>query len=250
MSSRWLLYGPVPSDAEFVLYGFHYPGTGAASTYGEWLRKFAGGAVCPIQPPGRENRVAEAAVRSIREYAERVAVAIEPSPDRPFAFVGHCGAVPYMAQTVNVLIEQKMPLPFKVFASSWGAPHVRYHGRLNSVGIETIDAVTEVNKACIERLGHELRPDMAKIAAEILTTDCRLQRTHPLGGKFTFPMPVVVVGWDSDNVVPSAEVWPGAWANCAAATYHQLPGNHWEFMRCPPGLVSLIATEMNGMSLS
>lgn len=247
---RWLLYGPAPSDADFVLYGFHYAGSGAATTYGAWPRTFAGGVVSPIQPPGRENRITEPAVRSIREYAERVATAIGPFLDRPFAFVGHCGAVTYMAQTIAVLIAEGMPLPCKVFASSWGAPHVRYHGRLHSIAMETIDPVAEVNNACIARLGRTLKPEMAQVAAAALMTDIRLQHTYPLGEVFTFPMPVVAIGWDLDDIVPSAEVWPSAWAECASTVYRHLPGDHWEFMSCPPELLELIATEMDGASLA
>jgi surfactin synthase thioesterase subunit len=154
-----------------------------------------------------------------------------------------------MAQTIAALIERGLPLPYKVFASSWGAPHVRYHGRLNSIAIESIEPVAEVNNACIARLGRMLKPEMARIAAEALMTDVRLQRTYPLNRIFTFPMPVVAIGWDLDDIVPPAEVWPSAWAECASTVYHLLPGDHWEFMSCPRELRDLIATEMNGAFL-
>lgn len=241
---RWFVHGAPADTDDFVYFAFHYAGTGAASSFGHWPRRVGGAVLCALQPPGREDRIAEEPVSTIAEYAERAVGAMAPHLDRPFGFVGHCGAVTYMTQTVRRLQTADLPLPRCLIASSWGAPQERYFGRLNTGDLARIDVPAELDEICRARLGHPLDPGMAEIAAETLATDLRLQRTFPLGWSERLPMPVVVIGWQDDEVVPPKEVWPSAWRNCADATYHLLEGNHWSFLDCPPALRELLADQV------
>jgi len=50
-ASPWLLRG-APGPGKLLVFGFHYAGTGAASSYQDWLKQLGEGLRCPIQPPG------------------------------------------------------------------------------------------------------------------------------------------------------------------------------------------------------
>ena len=47
--SPWLVHGP-PGDGDFVVFGVHYPGVGASSSYRAWPRRIGTGAFCPPTP--------------------------------------------------------------------------------------------------------------------------------------------------------------------------------------------------------
>jgi len=239
---RWLVHGQ-PGDGDFLLFGFHYAGVGASSSYRHWPQRIGTGYFCPLQPPGREDRIREQPLGSHAEFAERLLPVLADHLDRPYAFLGHCGAFPYMLETTFQLRRHGLPLPRRLFASSWGAPHRGLYGRLNFLDLDEIDVSAEIQLICDAQLGHRLPDDLAELAGEMLLFDLRVQRTYRYGGDPRVPVPTVVIGWSDDEVVPPEEVRPG-WDECADVTHHVLTGDHWEFLRCPPALRSLIGDEM------
>jgi surfactin synthase thioesterase subunit len=241
--SPWLVHGP-PGEGDFVIFGFHYPGVGTVSSYREWPRQIGTGVFCPLQPPGREDRFREPPVRSHRAYAESLAPDLAPHLARPYAFIGHCGAFPFMLETAFMLSELGLPTPRRLFASSWGAPQRGLYGPLSFVDLDEHDWVGEIQNMSRTRFGAELPEDLADVAAEALELDMRVQRTFRYSGQPPVPCPAVVIGWSADAIVPSEVVWPG-WEECADASFVLLEGDHWEFLRCPSALLELIATEMS-----
>jgi surfactin synthase thioesterase subunit len=240
--SPWLVYGP-PDDGDFVIFGLHYPGVGAVSSYREWPRQIGAGVFCPLQPPGREDRFHEPPLATHRAYAEALAPAVAEHLGRPYALIGHCGAFPYMLETTFRLQELGLPLPHRLFGSSWGAPHRGLYGRLNFADLDTLDVVAEIQAMCRHRFGAELPDDLAELTAEVLAADLRVQRTFRYSGRPRVPSRTVVFGWSADDVVPPQVVWP-AWEECADVSFRLLEGDHWEFLRCPPALREAIEAEM------
>ncbi len=60
-STPWILGPPPDPSAKVRLFCFPYAGAGASVFHG-WQAALRGGiAVCPVQPPGRENRLREPA---------------------------------------------------------------------------------------------------------------------------------------------------------------------------------------------
>lgn len=241
---RWLLHGP-PGAGEYLLFGFPYAGVGASS-YREWPRQVGSGRFCPLQPPGKENRSREPVPPDHATFAEQLVDALADHLDRPYALIGHCGAFPYQLATTRRLQELGLPLPRRLFASSWGAPHRGLYGRLNFVDLETVDMVAEIEDVA-RVLGRPVAPELAELAAEFLADDLRVQRRFHYDGKDPVGVPVTVLGWTEDDVVPADGLFAG-WTECADATFHLLPGDHGEFLRCPDALLRLIDTEMTGRS--
>ena len=240
--SRWILR-QIPADGEFLVFGLPYQGIGASS-YSRWPRHIGAGRFCAVQPPGRENRIHENVVASHQEYAEQLTEAIAGYLDRPYALIGHCGSVPYVMQTAAHLESRGLPTPRRLFASGWGAPDRGLYGRLSFVDLDAIDMQAEIRTICAA-LGTPVHEEFVELAAETMIADLRVQRRYradPLPGP---TVPVSVIGWEADDVVPSEQVWPG-WPEHLNATFHLIGGGHWEFLRCPPELRELIERQMAG----
>jgi acyl transferase domain-containing protein/surfactin synthase thioesterase subunit/SAM-dependent methyltransferase/acyl carrier protein len=87
--NQWFPSLSTSSTSQQRLFCFSPAGAGA-SLYQSWLNKFPENIeVCPIQLPGRENRLSETPLTRLKPLVENLAAAIEPYLDRPFAFFGH-----------------------------------------------------------------------------------------------------------------------------------------------------------------
>ncbi|MBP2329721.1 surfactin synthase thioesterase subunit [Kibdelosporangium banguiense] len=237
--SRWFLQ-QVPAGGDFVVFGLPYAGVGASS-FGDWPRKIGNGWFCPLQPPGRENRMHEE-VLTHQQFAEQLTEALAEHTSRRYGLIGHCGAVPYLLQTAGHLEKAGLPIPLRLFASSWGAPDKGLYGPLNFVDLDTVDLIAEINALC-HAMGRTIMPELAEIAAETMLADLQVQRGYRYDDTLPTSSRVCVIGWTKDEVVPVDQVWPG-WQDCVDATSHVLEGDHWELLRCPPALVDLIEQEM------
>src|SRR5438094_5975985 len=77
------------SQARLRLFCFPYAG-GGASIFRTWLNAFPSEIeVCPIQLPGRENRLLEPPFTQLPLLVQTLADALRLCLDLPFAFFGH-----------------------------------------------------------------------------------------------------------------------------------------------------------------
>ncbi|MEU9007634.1 thioesterase domain-containing protein, partial [Streptomyces sp. NPDC048551] len=76
------------------LFCLPFSGSGA-SAFSAWPAAVGDAEVCPVQFPGRENRLGHPHYGTYENLAEGLVEALEPLLDRPFALFGHCaGALP------------------------------------------------------------------------------------------------------------------------------------------------------------
>ncbi|WP_439673552.1 thioesterase II family protein [Embleya sp. MST-111070] len=243
-SGKWLLRKP-PEDSATLLFCFPYAGVGASS-YRQWPQSLPDGiAVCALQPPGRENRYREPAPTDHAGFAADLVAQLAPLLDRPFAFIGHCGAVPFALETILTLDDRGLPLPERLFASSWGAPHRGLYGELNFVDLDTADLAEEVRQRYRQSGQGEPPEEMAELGARVLREDLEVQRPYRYDVARRLPCPVTVISWSEDDVVPPETVPPG-WAECADVRVEALAGRHLDFLRCPPALVEVVTRDLAG----
>jgi len=225
---RWFV--PPPASDGRLLFCFPYAGVGASS-YRQWPRRIGDVQISGLQPPGRENRLREAPHRTHAAFAADLADALTPYLDREYFFAGHCGAVPYALDTIAELDRRGLPLPTRLIASSWGAPDAGLYGPLNFADLATVDLVAET-MSLFGRAGAPIRRDFAELAAGVLRTDLEVQRGYRFEPGRRVPVPVTVVAWTRDDVVPPELVAPG-WQRCAEVTHELLDGAHLDFLHCP-----------------
>ncbi|WP_201376309.1 thioesterase II family protein [Ktedonobacter robiniae] len=87
--SPWLPYWQRKARPRVRLFCFPYAG-GGASIFRLWSERLpAEIEVCPVQLPGRENRLREKPFEGILPLVETLGSALNPYFDMPFAFFGH-----------------------------------------------------------------------------------------------------------------------------------------------------------------
>lgn len=89
-SSSWIKYRVERPDSKYRLFCFPYAGGGATS-FLNWTRSFNQEIeVCPIQLPGRQERMGESAIINIRAMIKELEKVLLPLFfDKPFVLFGH-----------------------------------------------------------------------------------------------------------------------------------------------------------------
>src|SRR2546429_6255972 len=236
VARRWFLREPSPESAA-LLFCLPYSGCGA-SMYRNWPRFLGDVEICPVQPPGRENRFREPPYDTYERLADDLADMLRPYLDRPFAFFGHCGsALPGYETTVR-LQQRGYPMPVRLFVSSQVAPHQGPAGRFLSM---SDDELAEEVGTLIVKLGGKPRPDLVDLSLGVLRADVEAnKRYRPEPTRL--PCPITALGWRHDVEVDYDLM--GGWADCGETTFRVFDGEHYRFIDGPVELMDAIAADM------
>ena len=125
MSNRWILNSdPIPRT-QYRLFFFPPAGRGA-SMYAKWSKGFPPGLhVCPVQLPGRENRLRETPFTSMSSLLETLIPALENWFDVPFVFFGHSMGAIIGFELARELRKQGLNEPVHLFVSARRPPHLK-----------------------------------------------------------------------------------------------------------------------------
>lgn len=240
---RWL---GRPPAAEPVgrLFCLPYSGCGA-SMYRNWPEQIAGIEICPVQPPGRENRLREAAFDNYQDLAAAMIDALLPLFDRPFGFFGHCASALVGYEATVQLMNERLPLPARLFVSSQVPPHRGPHGRFLTMDEPALAA--ELSQLVVE-MGGTPRPDMIDLAMDTLRVDVAANRQYRLDEPIRLPVPITALGWADDAEVPTPLM--ADWVDCGQVEFHTLAGGHYRFIQAPEELSKVLAEGMLGSSAS
>src|SRR5580658_5790200 len=144
MGVSWLCkYVPRP-EARARLFCFPHAGVGSS-----FYRLWAIGLpidleVCPVQLPGRENRLHEPALTSIPELVDALVPALLPHMDLPFAFFGHSMGAVIAAEVTRALSDAGRGLPQHLMVSGRRPPSPRFTPCLTpNSSRKSIDAIGE-----------------------------------------------------------------------------------------------------------
>ncbi|WP_133136076.1 beta-ketoacyl synthase N-terminal-like domain-containing protein [Legionella rowbothamii] len=123
-NSLWLASRKIKPEAKLRLFCFPYGG-GGASIYREWQQEFPDFIeVCPIQLPGRENRMRESPITNIDTLIPLLATELRPYFDLPFAFFGHSFGSLISFELTRYLRRHHLDLPVHLFASAYPDPRL------------------------------------------------------------------------------------------------------------------------------
>lgn len=116
---------PAPNPtARLRLFCLPFAG-GGASIYRSWARALPSTIeVCPVQLPGRENRLCESPYTDIRPLAETLAGQIQLYAQKPFALYGHSMGALLAFELARVLQRQNAPMPLTLFLAAHRAAHL------------------------------------------------------------------------------------------------------------------------------
>jgi medium-chain acyl-[acyl-carrier-protein] hydrolase len=123
-SSSWIDYLKPNPHAQLRLFCFPYAG-GSASIFRTWVNDLPPDLeVCPVQLPGRENRLMEPPFTRLSSLVQVLAQALFPYLDIPFAFFGHSMGALIGFELARELRRQNRPGPRHLFVSAHRAPQI------------------------------------------------------------------------------------------------------------------------------
>ncbi|MGH2480977.1 MAG: thioesterase II family protein, partial [Ktedonobacteraceae bacterium] len=190
------------------LFCFPYAG-GGSSAYFPWVSEIAPEIeVCPVQLPGREERIRETPFTHMEELVETVASALEPYLDQPFAFYGHSlgGLVGF--ELARYLRRRGWPEPGQLFVSGCSAPQVpptdEPLGHLPDA--EFLQALRRFNGTSETVLQNA---DLMQVLLPLLRADFRLYETYTYASEEPFSFPIAAYGGLDDARArrEGIEVW-------------------------------------------
>ena len=122
--TKWITCPFPRPPARFRLFCLPFAG-GGASVFRLWGKALpADIEVCPIQLPGREDRVAEPPYTNMQALTEELARHIRPYIRKPFGFFGHSMGALIAFELTRQLRRVDAPLPTLLFLSAHQAPHL------------------------------------------------------------------------------------------------------------------------------
>lgn len=208
--------------------------------YYRWPRRIGHVEICPIQLPGRENRIREPHYETYEALARALVDFLPPYLDRPFAFFGHCGGALPGVELTHQLHERGLPVPRRVFVSSQVAPHDGPYGRYLSL---TAEALAEELRQLIVSLGGKPTPAFVRMGLDLLCKDLDANRRYRPDGLRRLPCGITAIGWTEDREIP-LPMMQGWRALSPACRFVLLAGAHYEFLSAPPALLAEIARDL------
>ncbi|MBV8273852.1 MAG: thioesterase [Verrucomicrobia bacterium] len=123
-STPWILGGHVNPEAPCRLFCLSHSGSGASQFF-SWRKSLPPMLdLCPIQLPGRENRLREAPLTEINRIAEILSEELEPYFDRPYILYGYSWSAIIVFELARRLRIRGIPPAISLYALARRAPHL------------------------------------------------------------------------------------------------------------------------------
>lgn len=118
----WIAYRQTPADPKIRLFCFPYGG-GGASSYRNWSKELPDSVdVCPVQLPGREDRIDELAILDFNTMIDALMKNLESEMNIPFVFFGHSFGSLISFELTRRLRKLDLPMPKHLFISAYPDP--------------------------------------------------------------------------------------------------------------------------------
>ncbi|HEX8619807.1 MAG TPA: alpha/beta fold hydrolase [Thermoanaerobaculia bacterium] len=222
---KWLAPSLLQTPARMRLFCLPYAG-GGASAYRTWPAAMpAHVQVCPVQLPGRENRLPEVPYRSTATLVPALTEALRPFLDRPYAFFGHSMGGLLAYETARELRRRGAPMPHYLFISSHRAPQLPDRGtqmhRLSRP--EFLKSLRELQGTPEEVLANE---EMMTILEPVLRADFELCETYRHIPEEPLDVPMSIFGGTGDRDIPEEDLQAWQAETRAPSRVQMFPGHH------------------------
>jgi medium-chain acyl-[acyl-carrier-protein] hydrolase len=225
------------------LFCFPYAG-GGAMAYRAWGQDLPGGIeVCPVQLPGRENRLLEPPFTRLASLVQTLLDVLRPYLDRPFALFGHSLGALIGFELARQLQKQFGLFPAHLFVSGHRAPQLPDPDR----PLHDLPEAKFVEE--LRRLGGTpevvLRDrDMLQLVLPVLRADFALCETYTYAGWDALGCPITALGGWQDHKVRYEELI--AWQEQTQAGFQlrMFPGDHFYLRNARIPLLRTIGQEL------
>jgi acyl transferase domain-containing protein/surfactin synthase thioesterase subunit/acyl carrier protein len=244
-ASIWYAHRIIQKNAKFRLFCVPYGG-GGASLFRNWQVKLPDYIeVCPIQFPGKENRIKEKPIDNIVEAVHVLEDAIKPELDIPYGFYGHSSGALIAYRLAYYLWKNANNKPRHLFVGAYSAPSFTANSNferrlafLKSVGFNGIPSLKVVESLTSDQLkvivdqiggmkGKVVEDDMAKRLIAGAFSDLRIVESFMHQQEELFDIPITAFHGKSEDRVTEESMQQ--WSNNTASSckLHVLSGDHF-----------------------
>ena len=221
----WVRFGALDPCAKLRLFCFPYAG-GGASSYRSWARRFPNWIdVCPVQLPGREERLREAAFTNMDELCTEVLRALAPYFDMPVAFFGHSMGALIAYHLATRLHDQGRRLSH-LLVSAHPAPHVPLtrppsYDLPDAAFAERLRQLNGTSELVLQD------PELMALVRPLLRADFKLSECTARTLRDPLDCPVTALGGLADREVERLHL--EAWREVTRGAFqiHMIPGDHF-----------------------
>jgi medium-chain acyl-[acyl-carrier-protein] hydrolase len=244
-SSRWIQRPRPLPDARVRLFCIPHAG-GGASTFRPWLSEVPGFVeLCPVQLPGRENRMRETPFSHWEPLVSELASAAEPYLDMPYAIFGHSTGAMLGFELSRTLRAAGRPEPIHLFASARNAPHLPLerpptHALPHD---ELVDDLRRMGGVPEEVLEHR---ELMELLLPLLRADLSVNETYRYPGGEPIDTPITAFGGTDDPRASPAGL--DAWREHARGAFacRLFPGDHFYLHPNRAELLAAIGSALEG----
>jgi surfactin synthase thioesterase subunit len=218
---------------------------GGASLYHPWRDLLPEAVeVCPVQLPGREGRVDECPIPSVKELVPSLMQGLEPFLDVPFAFFGHSMGALIGFELTRALLQRGLPGPRILYLSGHRAPHLPSRGQPIShlPDAELVQAIRLMHGTPEELLAH---PELLQLVLPAVRADFALCEGHEYVDSEPLSSPIVVFGGLDDDTVSHPELLAWKQHTRGAFQIRMLPGDHFFLISYRSLLIRHLAMDLN-----
>jgi medium-chain acyl-[acyl-carrier-protein] hydrolase len=241
--SRWFAHIKPNPQARLRLFCFPYAG-GSALIFRKWvdiLPSFV--EVCPVQLPGRGNRLDEEPFTCPDELVRAVAAALLPHLDKPFALFGHSMGATISFELARLLRREGAVMPQLLFISGRRAPQVpdREPPLYNLPEQELMAELHKLGGTPAEVLEH---PELMEVMLPLLRADLTVAETYTCATEPPLDCPLCVFGGLQDKDVTREDLLAWAEHTTGRFTLRMLAGDHFFLNTAQSLLLRTLSQEM------
>lgn len=225
-SPNWLAFHKANKQARLRLFCFPYAG-GSSVIFRNWVNNCPPGVeICPVQLPGRGNRLKEPAFTSLTALVQALAPALLPHFDKPFAFFGHSMGASISFELARLLRENGQPQPLQLFISGRRAPHIpaREPPLHDLPEPELLDGLHRLNGTPKEFMEH---PELIQMMLPLLRADFSVAETYVYTPGPPLDCPITAFSGLQDWEVSREDI--EGWREHTSNTFklRMFPGDHF-----------------------
>jgi medium-chain acyl-[acyl-carrier-protein] hydrolase len=243
MMDSWIVTFRRTSNARVRLLCFPHAG-GGPSAFAQWSRQLPSAvAVCALQAPGRERRLAEPPMSSLPALVQALAPVLRNYDDLPAAFFGHSLGSLVAFELTRELRRQGGPQPVRLLVSGCSAPHIprrrpQLH-QLSDAGL--VRALRRLAGTSEEILDH---PELMAMLLPILRADFAMSETYVYSAEPPLGCGISALGGRDDAEVTVDELagW-GAHTN-GRFKLRLFDGDHFFLQQAPARVLNAVTMDL------
>lgn len=213
-----------------------------------WVDRMASSVeVCPVQLPGRGNRIRETPFTQMTPLVESLAEGLSTYLDEPFAFFGHSLGALVSFELALKLQRETGKLPLHLFVSGRRAPCIPRQDPItyNLPDEEFVEELRRLNGTPKEVLDHS---ELMQLMLPVLKADFEISETYKHTGGQLRHCPITAFGGKQDEEVPPHYL--EAWREHTTGPFKQrmLPGDHFFLHASEQLLLAALNQELCSMT--